>query len=65
MTDPNTATANMAIAIILHNSLYALRSDLRFTLPSISRGTTNQRTKLNIKVKIMMMNERQKQAATE
>ena len=46
MTDPNTATAKMATANILHNNLYALRSDLRFTLPSIRRGTTNQRIKL-------------------
>ena len=54
MTDPNTATAKMATANILHNNLYALRSDLRFTLPSIRRGTTNQRIKLIIIDRIML-----------
>ena len=46
--EPNTAKANIATAIILHKILYALRSDLRLTLPSIRRGTTNQRIKLII-----------------
>ena len=53
MTDPKTATTRMATAIILHNNLYALRSDFRFTLPSIRRGTTNHNIKLIIIVTII------------
>ena len=45
---PNTTTTIIAIAMILHNNRYALRSDLRFTLPSMRSGTTNQRIKLKI-----------------
>ena len=56
MTDPNTATAKMATANILHSNLYALRSDLRLTLPSIRRGTTNQRIKLIIIYRIIDFN---------
>ena len=54
MTDPKTATTRMATAIILHNNLYALRSDFRFTLPSIRRGTTNHNIKLIIIVTIIL-----------
>jgi hypothetical protein len=54
MTDPNTATTNIATAIIRHNILYALRSDLRLTLPSIRSGTTNHNIKLIIIVTIIL-----------
>ena len=51
---PNAATTKMATAMIRHNIRYALRSDLRFTLPSIRRGTTNHNIKLIIIVTIIL-----------